>query len=158
MSLAIRCYRARPNCILSLYTTTHPPPGSPHPIRLGSVSTKPARSFTRMSSSAPTKEWLVHVPDFPGALDKRLAARPTHLGNLKPAIEAGKVVFGGATLSKQPAEGEAPDMTGSAMLIKADSEEEVRKILEEDPYTKGGAWDVKNAKIWPFKCAVRTAL
>ncbi len=111
-----------------------------------------------MSSSAPTKEWLVHVPDFPGALDKRLAARPTHLGNLKPAIEAGKVVFGGATLSKQPAEGEAPDMTGSAMLIKADSEEEVRKILEEDPYTKGGAWDVKNAKIWPFKCAVRTAL
>ncbi|KAK5259397.1 hypothetical protein LTR40_006058, partial [Exophiala xenobiotica] len=90
-----------------------------------------------MSSSAPTKEWLVHVPDFPGALDKRLAARPTHLGNLKPAIEAGKVVFGGATLSKQPAEGDAPDMTGSVMLIKADSEEEVRKTLEEDPYTKG---------------------
>ncbi|KAK7903039.1 hypothetical protein LTR67_001056 [Exophiala xenobiotica] len=111
-----------------------------------------------MSSSTPTKEWLVHVPDFPGALDKRLAARPTHLGNLKPAIEAGKVVFGGATLSKQPAEGDAPDMTGSVMLIKADSEEEVRKTLEEDPYTKGGAWDVKNAKIWPFRCAVRTAL
>jgi len=158
MSFAIRCYRARPNCILSLSTATHPPPGPAHPSSLGSVSTKQARPFARMSSSAPTKEWLVHVPDFPGALDKRLAARPTHLGNLKPAIEAGKVVFGGATLSKQPAEGEAPDMTGSAMLIKADSEEEVRKTLEEDPYTKGGAWDVKNAKIWPFKCAVRTAL
>jgi uncharacterized protein YciI len=110
------------------------------------------------SSSAPTSEWLVHVPDFPGALDKRLAARPAHLSNLKPQIDSGVVVFGGATLSKQPAEGEGPDMTGSVMLIKAESEEKVRETLEQDAYTKGGAWDVKNAKIYPFKCAVRSAL
>lgn len=111
-----------------------------------------------MSSSVPSAEWLVHVPDFPGALQKRLASRPDHLNNLKPNIDAGVVVFGGATLSKQPAEGEGPDMTGSIMLIKAESEEKVRETLENDAYTKGGAWDVKNAKIYPFKCAVRTAL
>lgn len=111
-----------------------------------------------MSSSAPTSEWLCQVPDFPGALQKRLEARPKHLAGLKPEIEAGRAVFGGATLSKQPAPGETPDMTGSVMLIKADSEEEVRAALENDPYTKAGVWDVKNAKIWPFKCAVRTPL
>ncbi|EXJ77754.1 hypothetical protein A1O3_09983 [Capronia epimyces CBS 606.96] len=111
-----------------------------------------------MSSSTPTAEWLVHIPDFPGVLDKRLAARPQHLSALKPKIEEGVVVFGGAILSKQPGPGETPDMTGSFILIKAENEEKVREALENDPYTKGGAWDVKNAKIYPFKCAVRTAL
>jgi uncharacterized protein YciI len=111
-----------------------------------------------MSSSAPTKEWLVQIPDHPNALEKRLAVRADHLNGLKPKIDAGIVVFGGATLSKQPSEGEGPDMTGSVMLIKANTEEEVREFLENDPYTKGGAWNPKEAKIWPFKCAVRSAL
>lgn len=103
-------------------------------------------------------EYFVQIPDHPNALDKRLAARPTHLANLKPHIDSGKVVFGGATLSRQPNDGEAPDMTGSAMLIKADSVEEVKQFLENDAYTKGGAWDPSKAVITPFRCAVRTAL
>ncbi|KAJ9607876.1 hypothetical protein H2200_007955 [Cladophialophora chaetospira] len=111
-----------------------------------------------MSTSVPTREWLVHIPDHPNALDKRLAVRPKHLENLKPKIDAGIVVFGGATLSKHPSEGEGPDMTGSVMLIKANSEEEVKEFLENDAYTKGGAWNPKEAKIWPFRSAVRTAL
>lgn len=111
-----------------------------------------------MSSSVPNTEWLVHIPDFPNALEKRLAARPQHLEGAKKKVEDGVVVFGGATLAKQPAEGETPQMTGSVMLIKAENEEKVREALENDPYTKGGAWDVKNAKIWPFKTAVRVAL
>ncbi|KEF56441.1 uncharacterized protein A1O9_08022 [Exophiala aquamarina CBS 119918] len=110
------------------------------------------------SSAAPVYEWLVHIPDLPGALDKRLAVRPEHLSNLKPSIDAGKVVFGGALLSKQPAEGEAPDMVGSFMMIKAESEEKVREWIEKDAYTRGGAWDAKNAKVYPFRCAVRTAM
>jgi uncharacterized protein len=103
-------------------------------------------------------EYLVQIPDFPGALDKRLAVRPQHLKDITPKIEAGQVVMGGAMLSKQPAAGETPDMMGSVMIVKADSEEEVKKLLENDVYTKGGAWDVKNAKIWAFKSAIRTAL
>jgi uncharacterized protein YciI len=136
---------------------------SPHlvnslkPINLTSTTTTHLR-MSSTSSSAPVYEWLVHIPDFPGALDKRLAVRPKHLSNLKPSIEAGQVVFGGALLSKQPAEGEAPDMVGSFMMIKAESEEKVREWIENDAYTKGGAWDAKNAKIYPFRCAVRTAM
>ncbi|OAP60901.1 hypothetical protein AYL99_05903 [Fonsecaea erecta] len=110
------------------------------------------------SSATPTNEWLVIVPDHPNALEKRLAVRPQHLQGLKPKIDAGIVVFGGATLSQQPAEGETPNMTGSAMLIKANTEQEVRDFLDSDPYTKGGAWDASKAQIMPFKCAVRTAL
>lgn len=105
-----------------------------------------------------SSEYLVHVPDFPGALEKRLASRSEHLKNIMPKVQAGQVVMGGATLSKQPAEGEAPDMTGSVMIIKASSEKEVRELLEADVYTQGGAWDTKNATIWNFRSAVRTAL
>ena len=38
---------------------------------------------TMASSTAPLQEWLVIMPDFTGALDKRMAARPKHLEGLK---------------------------------------------------------------------------
>jgi len=101
-------------------------------------------------------EYLVQIPDFPNALDKRLAVRPQHLKDITPKVEAGKVVLGGAMLSRQPKEGEQPDMLGSVMIVKADSEEEVKEMLENDIYAKGGAWDVQNANIWNFKTALRS--
>jgi len=109
-----------------------------------------------MSSSQ--KEWLVQIPDKPNSLQKRLGARPDHLKNIKPKVDAGQIAFGGATLSKHPAEGETPDMTGSVMLVKAETKEEVIELLESDVYTKQGAWDVDNATITAFKTAIRTAL
>ena len=98
-------------------------------------------------------EYLVQIPDIPNTLEKRLAVRPQHLKDVTPKIEAGQMVFGGAMLSKQPKEGEQPDMTGSVMIVKADSEQEVKDMLENDVYAKAGAWDVQNAKIWNFKTA-----
>ena len=106
-------------------------------------------------------EYLVQIPDFPGALQKRLRVRATHLENLKPYIEEGTVVFGGATLLEPFYEGQGkktPEMTGSVMLIKAGSENKLKEWLRNDPYTKGDVWDVENAKITPFRCAVRTAM
>lgn len=103
-------------------------------------------------------EWLCQIPDKPNALQKRLKARPAHLENLNPRIQAGQVVFGGAMLSEQPAVDGTPDMVGSVMLIKASSRDEVVELLKNDEYTKQGAWDIEKATITPFKCAVRTAL
>jgi hypothetical protein len=74
-------------------------------------------SISGFSTALPLKmnEYLVTIPDHANALEKRLAARPAHLANLKPHIESGKVVFGGASLSKHPKEGETPDMTVSVL-------------------------------------------
>lgn len=58
-------------------------------------------------------------------------------------------------MSKHPETGESPDMTGSVMLIMAESEEEVRRFAAEDVYTRSGVWDMDAIKIWPFKTAVR---
>jgi uncharacterized protein len=118
-----------------------------------------SRRNSRMSSTSATKkEYLVILPDHANSLHKRVAVRPKHLEKLTPHVQRGDVVFGGATLSRHPKEGEQPDMTGSAMLIKAESEEAVREWLANDEYTKGGVWNVDEAKIYPFRCAVRTAM
>lgn len=118
-----------------------------------------SRRDCRMSSTSVTKnEYLVILPDHANCLQKRLAVRPKHLEKLTPHVQAGDVVFGGAILSRHPKDGEQPDMTGSTMLIKAESEEAVREWLANDEYTKGGVWNLDQVKIYPFRCAVRTAM
>jgi uncharacterized protein len=110
-------------------------------------------------SSQPGKyEFLVTIPDKPNALENRLAVRPEHLKNIKPLVDSGKVVLGGATLDAQPKEGESLAMNGSVMIVKADSEQEVRDMILADVYVKGGAWDASKVDIKAFKSAVRTAL
>jgi uncharacterized protein len=112
-----------------------------------------------MSSTSATKnEYLVLLPDNPNSLQNRLAVRAKHFEKLAPHVQSGDVVFGGAILSAHPKEGEQPDMTGSAMLIKAESEEAVREWVAGDEYTKGGVWNLGEVKIYPFRCAVRTAM
>lgn len=108
------------------------------------------------TASGATNEWLVHIPDYPDVLEKRLEVRPSHIGDLKPDLQSGKIVFGGATLKKQPTEkDETLSMSGSVMLIKANTEEEVVERIKADAYTKGGVFDVSKMTIWPFRCAVR---
>ena len=38
-------------------------------------------------------------------------------------------------------------MTGSALVIAADSEEEIREFLRNDIYSQGGAWNVDKATV-----------
>jgi len=121
------------------------------------------RTFARLSplyrsmatSSKPRLEWLVMLPDKPNALAKRLEVRQTHLENIDPDVQRGSVVLGGAYLSEQPAEGQTPDMLGSAMIFVADSKEEVLERIKHDIYTTSGVWDIDKINIWPFRSAIR---
>ncbi|EAT87266.1 hypothetical protein SNOG_04875 [Parastagonospora nodorum SN15] len=111
------------------------------------------------SSSAPLQEWLVIVPDFKGALDKRLGARPKHLEGLKSDRDD-MWLWGGAMLEEPIKEGDSgpPKMKGSAMLIGAKTREEVVERLKKDVYVQEGVWDVEKVEIIPFKSALRKAL
>ncbi|KAJ5324239.1 hypothetical protein N7476_002839 [Penicillium atrosanguineum] len=126
-------------------------------------------------SSAPTKkEFLCILPDKPGMQAKRLEVRPTHLAGVKPNVESGFIVAGGmfswffilelaeisfrAMLEAHPADGESPSFKGSMMLAVAESEAEVRALLEKDIYVTSGVWDMEKAQIIPFKSAVREQL
>lgn len=117
------------------------------------------RTFsTTPNMSTSNKEWLAIIPDKPDSLQKRLAARPLHLEKVQPRVKVGQVVLGGATLDEQPTVDGTPAMNGSVMIFKADTEEEVRTLIENDEYTKNDVWDIEKMKIMPFRSAIRTAL
>ena len=82
-----------------------------------------------------------------------------HLNYNKAHIEGGSLVLTGPTLSSQPKSAdEVPTMTGSVMLFKAGSEDEVWQMVKENPYAKVGIWDVGRATVTPFRSAVRKAM
>ena len=69
------------------------------------------------------------------------SANSDHLNNLKPHVDSGLWVFGGASLDEPIKEGEPPKINGSVMLAVADTKEEVMKSVKEDVYFKSGVWD-----------------
>lgn len=80
------------------------------------------------------------------------------MARVLPLIASGRVLrFGGATLAESILTdlpegsniGEALKFTGSAMLVVAESEEEVRESWRVDPYVTEGVWDWERARIWP---------
>lgn len=64
-----------------------------------------------------------------------------HLEAIKPNVSSGKITLGGATLDEQPREGQPMKINGSAMLVSADSKEDVMKLVESDVYYESRVWD-----------------
>ncbi|KAF2809752.1 uncharacterized protein BDZ99DRAFT_463516 [Mytilinidion resinicola] len=118
---------------------------------------QPALRRAMATTTTPTQEWLVIVPDFPAVLEKRLAVRGNHLQGLLADPEH-FWQFGGAMLEEPIKEGETPKMKGSAMLCVAATEAEVVERLRRDVYVTSGVWDIEKIQVIPFKSAVRKAL
>lgn len=99
----------------------------------------------------------VFVPDFefPGTLAKRMAVRDQHLENARKLVQTGFIDSAGPTLKKHPAPGEAPQITGSSLIVHADSEAEIHKVLESDVYAAQGVWDLSRVTITPLLLALR---
>ncbi|KAK0727008.1 hypothetical protein B0T26DRAFT_638777 [Lasiosphaeria miniovina] len=98
------------------------------------------------AAAAPARkfEWLVVVPDTPGALEKRKEIRSQHLGGLKPAVESGLLKMGGAILEEVPSEDDPTNlkMCGSTLIIVAASKDDILEALNKDIYAQTGVWDV----------------
>ncbi|KAK3307898.1 uncharacterized protein B0T15DRAFT_522937 [Chaetomium strumarium] len=110
------------------------------------------------TGAAPNKtEWLVVVPDFPGAQQKRLEVRPQHFAGIGPFKESGVYQMGGAVLHEPPTSNDPATFSfaGSTLVMQASTREEVIETLRQDIYAKSGVWDVDNAQIWPLLCAFR---
>lgn len=85
------------------------------------------------------------VTCFSNQLAKRLQVRSDHIAGANKLHEDGVCLHAGAIVNK---EGE---LCGSVLFINADSEDEIRSILDQDIYTKSGVWDTVNASIHPIK-------
>ncbi|PLB38959.1 uncharacterized protein BDW47DRAFT_104008 [Aspergillus candidus] len=105
------------------------------------------------------KEFICICPDKPGVVDKRIEVRPLHLEGMKPLVEAGEVVLGGAMFDHHPQEGESvPAFSGSMLLVRAENTDAVKQIIKNDIYTRSGVWDEEKVQIIPFKSAVRVGM
>jgi uncharacterized protein len=77
--------------------------------------------------------------DGPNGARLRPALRPAHLENLRPLVDAGKIVVAG------------PFTDGSGSLIVADfeSEDAARAFAQNDPYTLEGVFE--RVEVKPFR-------
>lgn len=73
---------------------------------------------------------------------KRRIHRPAHLANMEPLDRAGRVVLAGPLTDK------TGSLTGSLIVIEADSLEEAEKFAREDPYTVHGVFE--RVEVHPF--------
>lgn len=52
-------------------------------------------------------------------------------------------------MSEPIEDGQSLKFNGSYMIAKAESKEDVLKVLRDDIYTKAGVWDLERAQILP---------
>ncbi len=81
-----------------------------------------------------------------GALARRMAARPAHLANVAPMVEAGQLIAGGATLD------DAGQMTGSVTIAEFPDRAALDHWLATDPYVVQGVW--QTIEVQPSRLAV----
>ncbi|OTB07895.1 hypothetical protein M426DRAFT_8111 [Hypoxylon sp. CI-4A] len=104
-------------------------------------------------------DYLVQIPDKPNVLATRMSNVQAHMVRLKPLVESGVIVMSGPTLATHPKTAdEGLAINGSAWLVRANSEQEVRTLVADDIYAKLGVWDLDNVTVTPFKCVLRKPL
>lgn len=89
---------------------------------------------------------LAHDARDEGAPERRGRVRQRHLDGVRPLAEEGRLQVGGAFLDEQGV------MRGSMLLLEAEDEDEVRRLLDDDVYSREGVWE--RFEIRPFKRAV----
>lgn len=80
-----------------------------------------------------------------GALERRMAARPSHLEKISEIKKSGNFLFGGAILDNED------KMTGSMIVYEAPDRETLDRLLKDEPYINEGVWE--NYEIKPFRLA-----
>jgi uncharacterized protein YciI len=83
--------------------------------------------------------FVVYCKDKPGALDTRMATRPTHLDYLNAA---GLVKAAGPLLSDEG------NPIGSLLIVEAEDRAAVQTFLDNDPYTLAGIFESAEIQSW----------
>lgn len=89
-------------------------------------------------------QYLVIAYDYENALDKRMDARPAHVEGTQKLMSENKIISACAMI-------EDDKMVGSSVVTNFDSEDEFNEWLENEPYVKGGVWNLEEIQIVPVK-------
>jgi len=93
------------------------------------------------------KQYVIHAWDGKdeSALDRRMAARPSHFENARRLKALGNFIFGGAILD------ENGKMIGSNMIMQFETDYELQDWLDSEPYIIKKVWE--KYELHPFKVA-----
>lgn len=76
-----------------------------------------------------------------------------HLEQLARHVDSGLFQMGGATLREPPAKTDDKlNVSGSAIIARARSAEDVLEVLRQDVYVKEGVWNMDEMQIFPVRC------
>ncbi|KAE9576894.1 hypothetical protein CGMCC3_g7074 [Colletotrichum fructicola] len=127
-------------------------------LRTANMSLGAGAGARTMATRAP-KEFLCIMPDKPNVLQVRKQVKGQHYEGIKPLIESGRLVAGGAMLERHPKEDATEAcFRGSVVVYTAESPEDVKAIIENDVYATSGVWDLERMQIIPYVAAVRQPL
>ena len=94
--------------------------------------------------------WFVMIArDRPGGLENRKLHRPAHLEHMADLDAAGRVRYGGPLLNDRG------DMTGSLIILQAETLEDAHATYTKDPYVVNGVFEnfdvIETKPIFPKK-------
>jgi len=93
--------------------------------------------------------YAILAEDMPGALDKRLAARPAHVERLKALAADGRLILAGPHPMIDTEDPGPAGFSGSLIVAEFGSRELALAWASEDPYAKAGVYAKVTVK--PFK-------
>jgi uncharacterized protein len=98
--------------------------------------------------------FIIYRKDKPGHLQVRLDNHQKHLEFIGPYKD--KVMVGGPTLGFNPEKGEE-EMTGSFVILDAESWEAAEDFVKNDPFTKAGLFSTTIIERWKHGKHTETA-
>lgn len=92
--------------------------------------------------------YVVFATDLDNTLDKRLAARPSHLARLQQLKDEGRLLVAGPFPAIDSEDPGAAGYSGSLIIAEFPSLEEARAWAKVDPYVTAGVYG--DVKVQPF--------
>jgi len=89
-------------------------------------------------------QYLVIAYDNENSLDKRMEARAAHVEGTQKLMAEGKIVTACAMIEEE-------QMVGSTVVTNFENDEELNEWLDNEPYVKGGVWNMDEIQIVPVK-------
>jgi uncharacterized protein YciI len=96
--------------------------------------------------------YAIIAEDFPGTLEKRLAARPAHVERLKALVAEGRLVIAGPHPLVDSADPGPAGFSGSLVVAEFASRETAIAWAAEDPYVAAGVY--AKVIVKPFRKAL----
>jgi uncharacterized protein YciI len=96
--------------------------------------------------------YVVFATDVDNSLDKRLAARPSHLARLQQLKDEGRLLVAGPFPAIDSADPGAAGYSGSLIIAEFPSLEEARAWVDADPYVTAGVY--ADVRVKPFHKAL----